>query len=55
MTKLRRSFRFDEVDIAEWTEAAKKEGLSLSEWIRRRCNEGPAVVESPRREYASDD
>jgi hypothetical protein len=34
----------DDVDREMWKECAEKSGLSLAEWVRRRCNgEGHAV------------
>jgi hypothetical protein len=38
MTKVRTSFRFEEGDIEGWKRAAEREGLTLSEWMRRRLN-----------------
>jgi len=38
MTKVRMSFRFEVSDVMTWRESAENTGISLSEWIRRRCN-----------------
>ena len=38
MTKVIRTFRIEKIDLDWWEAKAKRDGLSLSEWIRRRCN-----------------
>jgi hypothetical protein len=44
MTKQRMSFRFPASDVMTWQAAADKAGLTLTEWIRRRCS-GFTVLE----------
>lgn len=39
MTKMQKSFRFDAADVNRWQSCANLSCLSLSEWIRRRCND----------------
>jgi hypothetical protein len=36
------TFRFDNTDVHTWKERAAEQGLTLTEWIRRRCNESGA-------------
>jgi hypothetical protein len=38
MAKKAMSFRFERVDVERWQDSAEKARLTLSEWIRRRCN-----------------
>jgi len=40
MAMERYSFRFEEADAAEWKAMAKRDGVTLAEWIRRKCNGG---------------
>jgi hypothetical protein len=47
MTKIAKSFRFEEVDIQSWQVAANRSRLSLSEWIRRSCNVVEAMEIAP--------
>lgn len=45
------TIRVEVCDLAEWEKKAKLRGLSISEWIRRRCNEdGPSQPEGKRDE-----
>jgi hypothetical protein len=37
--KVRMSFRFDETDVKTWKRHAMTDGLTLSEWMRRKLNE----------------
>jgi len=44
------NLRLDVEEQARWQKSAAEAGLSVSEWIRRRCNAEPRVADSVLRE-----
>ena len=45
--KVRMSFRFDETDVKTWKRHAMTDGLTLSEWMRRKLNEEFVLAHLP--------